>query len=53
MISPMQLRPWPVPADRTFTPDPAAVGVYNKLYQLYRRLHDSFGTCNIASRWAT
>jgi L-ribulokinase len=32
------------PADRTFTPDPAAVAVYNQLYQLYRRLHDSFGT---------
>lgn len=31
------------PADRTFTPDPAAVAVYNKLYKLYRRLHDSFG----------
>jgi L-ribulokinase len=31
------------PADRTFTPDPAAVEVYNKLYKLYRRLHDSFG----------
>jgi L-ribulokinase len=31
------------PADRTFTPDPKAVEVYNKLYKLYRRLHDSFG----------
>jgi len=32
------------PADRTFTPQPAAMEVYNKLYKLYRRLHDSFGT---------
>ena len=31
------------PADRTFTPQPAAVEIYNKLYKLYRRLHDSFG----------
>jgi len=31
------------PADRTFTPQPAAVEVYNKLYKLYRRMHDSFG----------
>lgn len=31
------------PADRTFTPQPAAVEIYNKLYRLYRRLHDSFG----------
>ncbi|HEY2881214.1 MAG TPA: ribulokinase [Pirellulales bacterium] len=31
------------PADRTFTPQPAAVEVYNRLYKLYRRLHDSFG----------
>ncbi|HTQ37607.1 MAG TPA: ribulokinase [Pirellulales bacterium] len=31
------------PADRTFTPQPEAVAVYNKLYRLYRRLHDSFG----------
>lgn len=31
------------PADRTFTPNEAAVAVYNKLYKLYRRLHDSFG----------
>ena len=28
-------------ADRTFTPNPAAVEVYNKLYRLYRRLHDA------------
>ena len=34
------------PADRTFTPNPAAVAVYNKMYKLYRRLHDSFGTAN-------
>jgi len=31
------------PADRTFTPNADAVQVYNKLYKLYRRLHDSFG----------
>lgn len=31
------------PADRTFTPQPAAVEVYNKLFRCYRRLHDSFG----------
>jgi L-ribulokinase len=31
------------PADRTFTPQPAAVELYNKLYKLYRRMHDSFG----------
>jgi L-ribulokinase len=31
------------PADRTFTPNEQAVAVYNKLYTLYRRLHDSFG----------
>ena len=34
------------PADRTFTPDPQAVDVYNQLYVLYRRLHDAFGTAN-------
>ena len=34
------------PADRTFTPNPAAVEVYNKLYRLYRRLHDAFGVAN-------
>jgi L-ribulokinase len=34
------------PADRTFTPNPAAVAVYNKLYRLYRRLHDAFGVAN-------
>jgi L-ribulokinase len=34
------------PADRTFTPNPKAVETYNKLYKLYRRLHDSFGMAN-------
>ena len=34
------------PADKTFTPNPQAVEVYNKLYPLYRRLHDSFGLPN-------
>ncbi len=38
------------PADRTFTPNPAAVEVYNKLYQLYRRLHDAFGVANHAEK---
>lgn len=36
------------PADRTFTPDPAAVQVYEQLYAIYRRLHDAFGTPNHA-----
>jgi L-ribulokinase len=30
--------------DRIFYPDKKNVGVYNKLYVLYRNLHDSFGT---------
>jgi L-ribulokinase len=34
------------PADRVFTPKPAAAEVYDKLYRLYRRLHDSFGIAN-------
>lgn len=29
--------------DRTFQPNPAAVGVYDRLFQLYRRVHDAFG----------
>jgi hypothetical protein len=28
---------------RTFTPNHEAVTIYNKLYALYHRLHDSFG----------
>jgi L-ribulokinase len=36
------------PADRVFTPNPKAVETYNRLYKLYRRLHDSFGTPNHA-----
>ena len=30
--------------NRVFKPDPAAHGVYKELYQLYRTLHDAFGT---------
>lgn len=29
--------------DREFHPIPANVAVYNRLYQMYRRLHDAFG----------
>ncbi len=29
---------------KTFKPHPAAHAVYQKLYQLYRQLHDAFGT---------
>ncbi|MCG9895914.1 MAG: ribulokinase [Fimbriimonadaceae bacterium] len=29
--------------DRQATPDPAAVAVYDRLYRLYRDLHDAFG----------
>jgi L-ribulokinase len=29
---------------RVFTPDPTAHAVYRKLYSLYRKLHDAFGT---------
>ncbi len=32
---------------RVFTPDPSAHAVYKDLYQVYRTLHDAFGT----SRW--
>ncbi|MGD0140574.1 MAG: ribulokinase [Tepidisphaeraceae bacterium] len=28
---------------RMFTPNPASVAVYERLYRLYRRLHDAFG----------
>jgi L-ribulokinase len=28
---------------RTFTPDPRSVAVYERLYRLYRRIHDAFG----------
>ena len=31
------------PSVRTFTPQPEATAVYQRLYQLYRRLHDAFG----------
>lgn len=31
------------PIQRTYTPEPDAVAVYEKLFRLYRRLHDSFG----------
>lgn len=30
--------------ERRFIPDPVAVAVYNRLFALYRRLHDIFGT---------
>jgi L-ribulokinase len=29
--------------DKVFTPQPAAAQVYERLYQLYRNLHDAFG----------
>ncbi len=29
---------------KIFKPDPAAVGIYKKLYKLYKQLHDCFGT---------
>src|SRR5690606_39230987 len=29
--------------DRHFTPDPGAVAVYDRLYGIYRSLHDGFG----------
>jgi L-ribulokinase len=32
------------PADRVFKPNPKSAAVYNRLFKLYRRLHDSFGT---------
>ncbi len=32
------------PADRIFKPNPKAAATYDRLYKLYRRLHDSFGT---------
>jgi L-ribulokinase len=32
--------------DRIFQPNPAAVAVYEKLFGLYRRLHDAFGVPN-------
>lgn len=30
-------------SERTFTPQPQAAEVYDRLYKLYRRLHDAFG----------
>jgi L-ribulokinase len=30
--------------DRVFRPEPGAAAVYGRLYALYRRLHDLFGT---------
>jgi L-ribulokinase len=32
------------PADRIFKPNPNAAAMYDRLYKLYRRLHDAFGT---------
>jgi len=31
---------------RTYTPNPASAATYNRLFKLYRRLHDSFGLPN-------
>jgi L-ribulokinase len=31
---------------RTYTPNPASVAVYNRLFALYKRLHDAFGIPN-------
>jgi L-ribulokinase len=36
------------PADRVFKPSPKAVETYDRLYKLYRRLHDSFGVAGHA-----
>ncbi len=36
------------PAHRTFKPNPKHVETYDRLYGLYRRLHDAFGTANHA-----
>jgi L-ribulokinase len=30
-------------SERTFTPEPEGAAVYDRLYRLYRRLHDAFG----------
>jgi len=35
--------------EERFDPDPAAVGVYDELYGMYRELHDSFGSVRGAS----
>jgi L-ribulokinase len=32
--------------DRVYRPRPGAVAVYNRLYSLYRQLHDAFGTAS-------
>jgi L-ribulokinase len=32
------------PADRVFKPNPQSAAVYDRMFKLYRRLHDSFGT---------
>jgi L-ribulokinase len=34
---------------RTFTPDPKAVAVYDRLYALYHQLHDAFGVSGTSS----
>ena len=34
--------------DRSFTPDPESARVYDRLYGLYRKLHDAFGTVDYA-----
>ena len=30
--------------DQSFTPNPSNKKIYNRLYGLYKRLHDAFGT---------
>jgi len=39
--------------DKTFTPIPENAAVYNKLYALYKRLHDIFGTADYAENQYT
>jgi L-ribulokinase len=39
--------------DKTFTPIPANAAGYDKLYALYKRLHDLFGTRDYAANQYT
>jgi L-ribulokinase len=34
------------PIDKTYTPDPEHHAIYSKLYEIYKRLHDTFGVRN-------